>query len=107
MIALDTNILVHAHRKEASLHEPARQTVKDLAESMSPWCICFHSLIEFYGIATHPKNLAQSLQPGRGLSTNPRVARGSQLAYTRRLRHSAGITGIDHNYGKDTRAPDS
>ena len=83
--------------KEASLHEPARQTVKDLAESISPWCICFHDLIEFWNC--HPsKILAQSLQPGRGLSTDPRVARGSQLAYTRRLGHSTGITGIDHNH---------
>ncbi len=63
MIALDTNILVHAHRKEASLHEPARQTVKDLAESMSPWCICFHSLIEFYGMATHPKIWRKASSP--------------------------------------------
>lgn len=63
MIAVDTNILVHAHRKEASLHEPACKTVKDLAESMRPWCICLHSLIEFYGIATHPKIWREASSP--------------------------------------------
>lgn len=55
MIALDTNILVHAHRQDASLHEAARQTVKELAESNRPWAICFHSLVEFYGVVTQPR----------------------------------------------------
>lgn len=65
MIALDTNILVHAHRREASLHEPARKTVKDLAESMRPWCICFHSLVEFYGIATHARVWREASSPAQ------------------------------------------
>jgi toxin-antitoxin system PIN domain toxin len=52
MIALDTNILVHAHRADASLHNNAKVTVKKLAESPSPWGICFHSLVEFYGVVT-------------------------------------------------------
>lgn len=55
MIALDTNLLVHAHRRDASLHEAAYTSVKELAESLSPWAICYHSLIEFYGVVTHPK----------------------------------------------------
>ena len=55
MIALDTNILVHAHRKDASLHEAARLEVKKLAEGQQPWAIGYHSLVEFYGIVTHPK----------------------------------------------------
>jgi predicted nucleic acid-binding protein len=56
VIALDTNILVHAHRKDASLHESARHVVKEISESISPWAICYHSLIEFYGIVTHTRN---------------------------------------------------
>lgn len=55
MIALDTNILIHAHRRDASLHAPARETVKILAESMQPWAICYHSLIEFYSVTTQSK----------------------------------------------------
>ncbi len=55
MIALDTNILVHAHRKDASLHAEAKGCVRELAEAAAPWCICFHSLIEFYGIVSHSK----------------------------------------------------
>lgn len=55
MIALDTNILVHAHRRDASLHEVAKDCVKELAENPIPWAICYHSLIEFYGIITQPR----------------------------------------------------
>lgn len=52
MIALDTNILIHAHRADASLHSKARDVIKRLAESPVPWGICFHSLIEFYAVVT-------------------------------------------------------
>lgn len=55
MIALDTNILIHAHRQDASLHIPASQTVRELAMSLRPWSICYHSLIEFYGVVTQSK----------------------------------------------------
>lgn len=52
MIALDTNILVHAHRQDAGLHGRARETVRELAEAPAPWGICYHSLVEFYAITT-------------------------------------------------------
>ena len=55
MIAVYTNILVHAHRKDASLHTEAGECVRSLAENAAPWAICFHSLIEFYGVVTHRK----------------------------------------------------
>jgi len=55
MIAIDTNILVHAHRRDASLHTEASHCIRELAEGSVPWCICFHSLVEYYGIVTHPK----------------------------------------------------
>lgn len=55
MIAIDTNILVHAHRRDAQLHENAKQSVAQLAEATVPWCICYHSLIEFFGVVTQSK----------------------------------------------------
>lgn len=55
MIAVDTDILVHAHRGDASLHPEASECVRQLAESPAVWTICFHTLVEFYGIVTHPK----------------------------------------------------
>ncbi len=55
MIAVDTNLLVHAHQREASLHVKANDVIRDLAESPVPWSVCLHSFVEFYGVATHPK----------------------------------------------------
>ena len=55
MIALDTNLLFHAHRRDASLHDRAFATVRDLAESGQPWSLCYHCLIEFYGVVTNQR----------------------------------------------------
>jgi uncharacterized protein len=55
VIALDTNVLVHAHRRDAALHAPASRFVRDLAESPAGWAICHHSLVEFCGVVTNPR----------------------------------------------------
>ena len=55
MIAVDTNLLVHAHQREASLHGKAKEAVRQLAESPAPWAVCLHSFVEFYAVVTHPK----------------------------------------------------
>lgn len=55
MIALDTNILVHAHRADASLHDKAKEEVRSLAESPAPWAICYHSLVEFHAVVTRAR----------------------------------------------------
>lgn len=55
MIAIDTNILVHAHQSESELHQPAQNLLIRLGEGVFPWGICLHSFIEFYGVATNQK----------------------------------------------------
>ena len=55
MVAIDTNILVKAHRIDADHHESAKHCIKSIAEESAPWFLCFHTLVEFYGIVTHPK----------------------------------------------------
>lgn len=55
MIAVDTNLLVHAHQREADLHPAAKTLLRDLAESPAPWAICFHSMIEFHAVVTHSR----------------------------------------------------
>ena len=55
MIAVDTNLLVHAHQREASLHAKAKEVMRNLAESPIPWAACLHGFVEFYGVVTHPK----------------------------------------------------
>jgi len=55
VIALDTNLLVHAHRRDAAFHSKASQAIRTLAESPVPWAVCLHCFVEFYGIVTHPE----------------------------------------------------
>ncbi len=53
MTAVDTNVLVHAHRKESPKHEAARRRVVELAErSLGIPVFC---LGEFLRVVTHPK----------------------------------------------------
>ena len=55
MIALDTNILVYAHRRDAEWHEQATKAVVSLAESPAPWAVPWPCIQEFLAIVTHPR----------------------------------------------------
>lgn len=55
MKAVDTNILVYAHREDSPFHEQALQCVTALAEGRSPWGIPWPCLHEFFAIVAHPK----------------------------------------------------
>jgi uncharacterized protein len=55
MIAVDTNILVHAHREDSPWHQAALTSVTALANSEAPWAIPWPSIREFLAIVTHPK----------------------------------------------------
>jgi len=55
LIAVDTNVLVYAHRRDSSWHEPARNCVRQLAEGRAAWAIPWPCLHEFLAIATHPR----------------------------------------------------
>jgi len=55
VIALDTNILVYAHRRDAEWHRPAADLIKSLAEGINQWAIAWPSIHEFLAIVTHRK----------------------------------------------------
>ena len=55
MIAVDTNILVYAHRKDSEFHEPAAALLRTLAEGMHAWSIAWPSVHEFFAIVTHAR----------------------------------------------------
>ncbi|MCA9519153.1 MAG: PIN domain-containing protein [Myxococcales bacterium] len=68
MIAVDTNVLVAAHRADSPFHHAARRCVRGLAEGASPWAIPWPCLHEFYGIATHPRIWAPPSPPEAALA---------------------------------------
>ena len=55
MIALDTNVLAYAHRRESQFHEQANDLVKALAEGEQSWAIPWPFIYEFYSVVTNPR----------------------------------------------------
>ena len=55
MIAVDTNILVYAHRKDSEFHDEAASCMVTLAEGAQPWGIPVSCLHEFLAVVTNPK----------------------------------------------------
>lgn len=55
MIAVDTNILVYAHRADTEWHDTAARAVAGLAEGTAEWAIPWPCLHEFLAIVTHPR----------------------------------------------------
>jgi len=55
MIAVDSNLLVYAHRAEAGWNEEAYEALRDLAEGTQQWAIPFPCLHEFMRNVTDPR----------------------------------------------------
>jgi uncharacterized protein len=55
MIAVDTNILVYAHREESPFHARAVACLTELAEGNAPWAVPWPCIHEFFSIVTHPR----------------------------------------------------
>ncbi len=55
MIAIDTNLLVYAHREDAPWHDAADARIRELAEGRTAWAIPWACLHEFLAIVTHPR----------------------------------------------------
>jgi toxin-antitoxin system PIN domain toxin len=71
LIAVDTNILVHAHRRDSLWHEPAAARMGELAQGNASWALPWPCLHEFFAVVTHrkvfsPPSTAQ--QAGRQIS---------------------------------------
>jgi predicted nucleic acid-binding protein len=54
VIALDTNLLVYAHRSGTPEHRRARGAIESAAGSARGWGIALASVTEFWSIVTHP-----------------------------------------------------
>ena len=55
MIAVDTNLLIYAHRSDSPFHAAADSAVTQLAESGDLWAIPWPCVHEFLAITTHRK----------------------------------------------------
>lgn len=58
MIAVDTNILVYAHRQDMIWFDKAHDVMQALAEGVEPWAIPWPCVYEFLAVVTHPRIFA-------------------------------------------------
>ena len=58
VIAVDTNILVHARRQEMPHHEEAVALLRALAEGYDAWALPWPCVYEFVRVVTHPRVFA-------------------------------------------------
>jgi len=61
--AVDSNILVYAHRRDSAFHKPAHESLRSLAEGQASWAIPWPCLYEFYAVVTHPRIYAPPTTP--------------------------------------------
>jgi uncharacterized protein len=54
MIAIDTNLLVFAHRMQVPEHRAARKAIEKASMDSDGWGITLTNLQEFWSIVTHP-----------------------------------------------------
>lgn len=55
MIAVDTNILVYAHRQDSPWHRQAVACLREIAEGYASWALPWPCVHEFLSIVTHPR----------------------------------------------------
>ena len=55
MIAVDTNLLIFAHRGDAPFHQEALAALQPVFEGASAWALPWPCVHEFISITTHPR----------------------------------------------------
>lgn len=55
MIAVDSNVLVYAHREDSPWHGAAYARISQLAQGRAPWAIPWPCVHEFLAIVTHAR----------------------------------------------------
>ncbi len=66
MIAIDTNLLADAHRRESRHHDAAASTVRELAGRSDAWSIPRPCCYEFLSVVTSPRTWEENAtSPGQ------------------------------------------
>ena len=103
MLAVDTNVLVYARRREPPEHSLAQKVLTGLAEGFEPWALPWPCVYEFLRVVTHPRvfhpptPVCEAWDAVKALMSSPSVAMISEGPHHREvleelLQHSP-ITG--------------
>lgn len=81
MIAVDTNVLIYAHRGEASLHDEAASRLVALAQGPERWGLPVFCVAEFMRVVTHRRvfNPPSSVSEAAKFVTNVAAAPSCEL----------------------------
>ena len=77
MIAVDTNVLIYAHRRETEFNAVATAELVRLAEGTEPWAVPVFCLTEFMRVVTHrrvfnpPSTISQAMDFINGIVDAP------------------------------------
>jgi len=69
VIAVDTNLLVYAHREDSEWHSRALAVLLGLANGNQRWAIPWPCVHEFFAIVTHPRIYRQPSTPAQATAT--------------------------------------
>ena len=56
MIAIDTDLLIYAHRTALPEHRPAQRAIERASRDPRGWGIALPSVSEFWSVVTHPES---------------------------------------------------
>ena len=81
MIAIDTNLLVYAHRRGLAEHRAAQRAIQKACDDGRGWGISVQSVAEFWSVVTHPASVggASSLDRARAFLVTLREQAGMQV----------------------------
>jgi len=79
MIAIDTNLLVYAHRSATSEHRLARRAIEQAA-AQGRWGFAAACVAEFWAVATHPSSAGRPSKPSEALAyLNALTSAGAEM----------------------------
>lgn len=81
MIAVDTNILVHAHRADSPQHPAARDLIEALRRGRAAWAIPWPCVHEFLSVTTHPRIYREPTPPSTALAATSGWGAGRNLHF--------------------------
>jgi toxin-antitoxin system PIN domain toxin len=83
VIAIDTNLLIYAHRRAVAEHDAARQAIEAACNSTRGWGVAFPTIAEFYSIVTHPAASGRPSTPDEAVAFLQMLeTRGGMVVWT-------------------------
>lgn len=68
MIAVDSNILVYAHKRDAPFHAEAKAALSGLVSSADTWAIPWPCVHEFFAVVTSPRVFTPASTPAEAIA---------------------------------------